>query len=487
MERDIIIFLIDSYFDIKNFFFETKNISVRTEFLKSKAQAFHKKYYRKEYVLIDEKAQEHLEKNFSIFIKYKDTSFIFPHMFAKYIELEEMHKIDYLQEIELYFSFVRVNKDILLHIFLTSFFYYLQQIDVKLSNLEFEVLKLLTNNEFMFYFHDEEGNKRDFRTYAPTYLEIFNTLKKKEIISSKRTIQKLKTYLFNYQICYDRRIFINFAKIGFIYVFIEKMIEIPDNIKEFCLWEIQHGNIKDIILCIPFGNVDELVGEYHYEILSTFYFNVDISQYDRKKKWANFNLPFTNLISVEEETEPNKINNWDIKPLQKIECPIDSLDVELLDNITKSNTSNYVALSQLTKKITKNHIDKRLSKLAKCGFFRFHSQVNFLGIDLVLCLKIRTNGESQHRLNIINFFSFFPEVMMFTNKDLMVVYIRVPKSIANSLLKNIYLFNLLFKNQQRSIFLYSQDYYNIKNSLYVLEKIKYEQGIAKLGCETRID
>ena len=433
--------------------------------------------------MVDEKAKEHLKKNYSILIKYKDTAFIFPAMFAKYIELEELHHTQYLDEIESFFIFVKQNQNFTLHLFLTSFFYYLQRIHVKLSQLEIQVLKLLTTNHFMFYSRNDENSNENYRIYPPTYLEIYQELKTRGVSCSKRTIQQIKTNLFTYQICYERRTFVNFSKVGFIYVFIERIKEIPEPLVDYTLWEIQCGSNKDLVVCVPFGNIDVLLQDIHYEILDQFHFNVNIKQYDRKKQWTDFKVPFQELLSLEQLPEENELNTWDIQPLQKSEFEIDQLNVELLDSIVKSNTSNIIALSRLSEKITKNHIEKRLQKLAKYGFFSYNPQVNFLGIDLVLCLKIKIKKDKQHLLNVINFFSYFPEVMMFSSNELVVVYIRVPRNITSDLLKNIYLFNLLFKNDKKgrkSIFVYSQDYYTIKNSIYVLDRITYQNNVAKI-------
>lgn len=481
MESELILYIIDSFFEIKDFFYKNSDKDERINFLKAKVNYFYKKFYESGVFINDEKAQEHLEKRFSVFIKYKDTSFIFPHTFVKYIALEEEHKTVYLKDIESFFMFVKKNKNLSLHSFLSTYFYYLQQIHFKLSNLEIEVLKLLTNNNFMYYFQSKDSDEENFRTYPPTYIEIVETLKNKGIPCSSRSIQKIKTDLYQYQVCYDRRIFANYAKIGFVYILIENAEENSNNLNEYTLWLVQNGNKQDKILCIPFGDTDRLLQNKNYEILHSFYFNVNLDQYDRKNHWNNFTLPYEYLFSEENEYMKNSTNHWNIQPLQKLQIDIDNVDIEILDNLIKSNTSNIPALDRLTHKITKNHIDKRLQKLAKNGLFRFHSQVNFLGIEFSIRFKIyieRTH--TVHRLNIINFFCNFPEIMLFTNEKIIMGYARVPKHIVGQLLENIYLFNLLYSQDKKNIFIYSENYYSIKNTIYVLDKVELKNGIASI-------
>ena len=483
MENGIIFFLIESFFDIRDFFKENKDNKSRINLLKEKSNLFLEKFHDSPFIINDEKAHEHFERNFSVFIKYKDTSFIFPHTFIKFIELEELYKTPYLDKIADYFHSIKKNQKITLHLFLTSIFYYLQQIHIKLSSLEFEVLKLLTDNNFMLYFYSNDNNELIFRTYSPTYLEIYEALKDNLIKCSKRSIQKIKTDLFNYQICYDRRVFINYAKLGFIYVFVENLIEIPQKLSIFCLWEIQNGIYSDVILCIPFGNIDSLLEKKSYEILDQFFFDVNIAQYKPNKEWLDIEIPFNYLFLEESDSKNLDINKWDIQPLQGPSLKIDTLDLEILDNLVKSNLSNYRAIDRLSQKITKNHIEKRMQKLASAGIFRFFSQVNLLGIDFSLRLKIRIINDQAKKENIIKMLSYFPEVMIFSNKEFIITYIRVPRNTISSLMENINLFNLLYKSEGKNIFLYSNDYYNIKNSIYILDIILYENGIATLKNE----
>ena len=440
---------------------------------------FYNEFCGQDFIISDEKAQEHLEKHYSVLIRYNDTSFIYPHMFYKLFRMEEKDNANYTKDIKEFFLFVKKNQNMSLHLFLTSFFMYLGKIQLKLTSLQIEVLKILTDKEFMYQNTDPSGEPtRNYRTYPPTYIEIHQALQQKGITCSARSVQKIKTDLFNKQICYDRRVMINFSKIGFIYIFVEDIPETPSNLRKYCLWQIQNGNKFDLVLCLPFGDIDNLLINLSYEILEEFSFNVDIDQYDKKNGLNNLKLPFNFLLNKNKNDEPFQGNLWDIRPLQKHDSEIDSIDIELLDSIIKSNNSNYFAIDRLTQRITKNHIDKRLQKLAKNGFFRFHSQVNYIGIDLSLRLKIRLKNDEHHLTNIKKFFSRLPEVMMFSKDNLIIVYIRIPRNTIDQLLENIYRFNIIFKNEKKNIFLYSNDFYSINNVIYVLDSIMYEKGIA---------
>lgn len=440
MDSEIIAYIKKNYFILKDFFQNhkyNKTIDYSKEqkrLLKQISKEFFSKYHSHPSVISDDRAKKYLEKYYFVAIKFQNGAFDFPRSFSRYLDQTGDPNHFPFEDIDLTdldFFMERYQPDSL-DSFLLGFFRIWKRIIIPLRSREFDILKTLADLEFLRQHADGR-----YRTTPPTYKDIIDALQYDA--KQFRTVKRARTFLRKYFVCNTDFIILNSSKVGFYYA----MIEIQNNqsligLEKYVLWKIPFNSSTLFVVCVPKGNIDELLDIHEYIPLNHWKWNVNLSQFDRKSHWGYFK---NDLLA----DYVGKYRDWDLT------TPIPDLNQHQIETLRNFSFSNHVSLSsanELSDETDTKSIHKLIEKWARNDVFQFYPRINQIGINCRVGIKLEIKQKDLLE-KIVTGLLGNPVVDIFVNDELRTAIgsINIPYHYLTSFLDNIAMFRELYPEE----------------------------------------
>ncbi|OLS16796.1 MAG: hypothetical protein HeimC3_51160 [Candidatus Heimdallarchaeota archaeon LC_3] len=240
----------------------------------------------------------------------------------------------------------------------------------------------------------------------------------------------------------------NAAKFGFFYAMIEYQDKHPDIelIKNYIHLDLAFKNHRVAIVCVPYGNVSELLKNFDFIQLTEWKWNFNFHEFSHDKNdtfngWGNYKGP--DLLS--KSTRIDEYVHWDLETSYKDEFSLN--EIEILKNLSKSNTLSLRSLDLLSDKQSSGGIRHHLANFAENGIFQLYPHVAHLGLKDIIFVKIYCKDMEFYKSLQHNFLSF-PESHIFTNdkENLIIGYFHLPSNLTNIVTDQLNLLTLLLGN-----------------------------------------
>ncbi|OLS23411.1 MAG: hypothetical protein HeimC3_24860 [Candidatus Heimdallarchaeota archaeon LC_3] len=451
LEKEMIKNIVEGYFECKSFFqahHDNTNIESHKEkekFLKRISREFFEKFQNHPYCVKDDYGREVLEKNNRVLLKFRSGGFFFPRTFSHFMDRLQDINITPVREIDLtdLDEYMKGFSDLdSLDDFLSGFFIVIKSLTIPLREREVEVLKILTKPEFLL--KDAEGKPR---IHSPEIEEIVAALgySKKNLLRVKRS----ENLMYNFRVCWTNMIAMNPAKFGFYYAQFEYTPEMEgvEKIKPYLVWDLPLKDRRIAIACVPFGNVNELLNPFDYTQLTDWLWNANFQDYSHDKHdsqhgWSEFEIP--DILSNYYRT--GNFVHWDLERSYKDE--FNENEVEIIKNLTKTNTLSLRSLDLLSKNLSSGGIRHILNQFVENGVYQQYPNVAFIGLKDIIFVTIKCEDKDYFQ-NIVHNLLSYPVAHVFSNEkqNLIIGYIHVPGVLVNKITDKFNLLSLLLKDK----------------------------------------
>ncbi|MHA1989874.1 MAG: hypothetical protein ACW981_03905 [Candidatus Hodarchaeales archaeon] len=432
LQNQMIKDIIRDYFEFREFFrnnnkdFRLKEFSLKDytptkeDFVARKVNEFQTKF--KDYSLL-----RIMPSGKFLSIPVKNGVFIYPKSFTRFLDRIKdinsipVHEID-PTPIDEFMGTFPINNNYNLEFFLIRFFEVVKFLNIPLRPREVEILRIFTNINFLRFKSDGLD-----RFYPPSQTELLKILDLKK--SSRLQILRSKNILYNYRICYPDQVIMNPAKHGFFFTSFdikkEKLRDL-ECLQPFIFWKFDFQDFSTIAACVPFGNLEDLLGHYDYTPLLNWQWSINSKyflprKYSIKDAWNSFSVPKFSTLTV----SSNEGVNWDIRP-EFNTYTINELEV--IKNLSKTSIMNLRSYENLTDKISPAGVRKIAQRLIKKEIFQLYPGINHINLQNIICLKFETKNKELFQ-NIKNNLLLFPISHVLYNEEdgKILSYIHIPK------------------------------------------------------------
>ncbi|OLS21561.1 MAG: hypothetical protein HeimC3_34920, partial [Candidatus Heimdallarchaeota archaeon LC_3] len=211
LEEEIVEEIKNGYFQCRQFFEKYTNEEIDSYFEKKKdflidlCQGFYQKFSEYEKVFSGPKALEHINKYQFVVIYYRNGALNYPRSFSVFIDrIKDFNNVPKetpdMFDVDRYITNYQSSRG--LDQFLHGLFKNIRRIDIPLRDREVQVLKLISDLNFLEYKSDGT-----YRIFSPTDLEILQALQWTKRQSS--TVSRAVNFLYNYKICKFNSIIMN--------------------------------------------------------------------------------------------------------------------------------------------------------------------------------------------------------------------------------------------------------------------------------------
>ncbi|MHA2364227.1 MAG: hypothetical protein ACXAC7_09740 [Candidatus Hodarchaeales archaeon] len=483
LEQEMILFIKSSYLRCKNFFANSELTTVQKKkaFLINECTEFFNRFKGHPSCISTERAKNQIYRHQYFPLMYKSGGFEFPRSFTRFMDtikdantrpnpMPDISILDnYLEDCP-----VTISLDQFFH----GFFNRMLQIIIPLRKREVQVLRLLANKDFL-KFTDTGKRKNEpdlsYRISPPSDKEILKALKMRQ--NQIATVERATNVLFKYRVLFASSIIMNPSKLGFYFVLCEDLTQTQQSdLRKYIFWRIPFNNFVKYILCVPFGEIEELLAHIDYLPLTHWFWDVDISQYDQQTRWDNFNVSefvYSDAVSVVEDYRHWILNDSSLINLK-------SYEIEVIKNLSSMNHFSVDSLSELAESVNPTVIQRFLKKLVKNEVYQIYPRVNFIGIDYKVGLYFSLKDANKFE-NLMNSLLRFPINLIFTNyqEQIGLAYIRLPRKLLSDFLDRVAEFNN-FSDAQLEINDLTQKKYITRSMNLSTLNFTVENGIAYL-------
>jgi hypothetical protein len=432
LENQIIKAIVNDYFEFREFFkennkdFRLKNYSLteynlrKEDFISKKVKEFYSNYKNYDLLRI-------MPRGKLLSIPVKNGVFIYPKSFTRYMDrIKDINSIP-IREIDLtpLDEFMRsfpIETNYLLEFFLIRFFDVVKYLNIPLRPREVELLKLFTNIKFLRFKSDGID-----RFFPPSQIELLKILELKK--NNRLQILRAKNLLFNYRICYPDQIIMNPAKLGFFFATFdvekEEQTEL-EKLQPHIFWKFDFQDFSNITVCVPFGNVEDILEPFNYTPLLNWQWKVSLKhfaleKYEIDNAWKNFSVhKFSNQVILSDEGVI-----WDIRPEFN---DFSQNEIEVIKKMSTTTIVNLHSYESLSDKLSPAGVRKIAQRLIKKEIFQLYPGINHINLQNIICLKFETKNKELFQ-NIKNSLLTFPISHVLYNEDdgKILSYIHIPK------------------------------------------------------------
>ncbi|OLS19149.1 MAG: hypothetical protein HeimC3_47250 [Candidatus Heimdallarchaeota archaeon LC_3] len=430
LEEEIVEEIKMGYFKCRQFFEKYTNEEIdsyfekKKEFLIDLCQGFYQKFSGYENVFSGPKALEYINKYQFVVIYYRNGALNYPRSFSVFIDrIKDFNNIPKetpdMFDIDRYITNYQSSRG--LDQFLHGFFKKLRRIDIPLREREVQVLKLISDLNFL-------GFKSDgtHRIFSPTDLEILQALQWTKRQST--TVSRAVNFLYNYKICKFSSIIMNTSKLGFYYALYDDYnagLELNPNEK---FWEIPFAHHTSKIACMPFSTVIDRLKDVNYIPLTHWYWNVNLSKFHEEKKsgWSTFENP----DFFAESLKSFNYKKWILN--QPLSYDLEDHQIEIAKKLSKFNLLSPETLNDFSPENDTKYVYGFLEKLARQEVFQYYPNINFVGTDYKIQFRFDIK-DSKLFEKVLQGLLTFPVVQIFVNEQLGAAlgYIKMPRPVVS--------------------------------------------------------
>ncbi|OLS24252.1 MAG: hypothetical protein HeimC3_21510 [Candidatus Heimdallarchaeota archaeon LC_3] len=445
-EQDIINHIKKGYQSCRTFFLTYTNegyeiyTDKKREFLRGLCADFLKDFGNKEllFPIPISKINNFTKKNLFVPLTVRNGGFEYPRSFTVFMDrIKDINVIpSSLPDIEVLDEFFNSNNiSKTLEIFFTQFFQRIKKIIIPLRRREAELLKLMTNIDFL-----KLDKNNSIRIFPPTLEDKLTALKYSS--AQEKKLERAHNLLLDFKILSASGIIMDLSKVGFIYVlrsYANKnfMKSQDTDLQPFLVWNIGFPDHIEKIYCIPFYNIEDmnLINNSNTQTLTDWYWNVNFNEYEKGKNdpWQNFSIP--DFIS--QEHYPSRFRHYILSNPLLREFKVWEKDV--IKELTRMNNLSLTNIGELSNNATKEQISQFLKVIGEAEVFQHYPNVNFINIDFKIAFKFSIDNRDVFK-NIINGLLTFPIVHIFSNEEKhrpeALGYLHCPRNRVSHLLEN---------------------------------------------------
>ncbi|OLS21684.1 MAG: hypothetical protein HeimC3_34380 [Candidatus Heimdallarchaeota archaeon LC_3] len=479
IEEEVINEIASGYFECRDFFstYTNKDYEIYTKkkknFLLSLCMRFHEKFGDFSFLYPVDKSYilKTMKKSYFIPLIVKNGGFEYPKSFVVYFDLiKDINvasvKLPDFTSIDSYFKNFKISEG--LNEFFKGFFSRLKKITIPLRKREVDVLKLISDPNFL-----KIKSDGGFHISPISDRHILEGLS----LSNKnlKKIERATTLLLNYKICWYTGVIVNASKFGFYYVLIDSSFPFNDELKPFLFWDIKFSHNEYRILCIPFDSTEELLQGIDYIPLTNWSWNSNMNAFDNKKidTWENFKTPTLQTASL----ESSNYVNWDLmSPLQRKYKP---WEIHVIKTLSRTSNLSLYSLEELFPDIHVNAIMKFLEEFVEKNVFQYYNSINFIGLDFRIGVRFSIDNKDLFS-NFKNSLIMYPIAHLFTNEEEKqgLGFIHIPRNAVSYFLEQIDEFKE--KNPDAEIELTFNNFNLLNRSLNLTNfNLDIENGIAR--------
>ncbi|OLS23285.1 MAG: hypothetical protein HeimC3_26260 [Candidatus Heimdallarchaeota archaeon LC_3] len=426
MEQDVIKTIREGYFSCKDFFrnYTNEGYEIYTKKKKEFLRNLCTDYYNKYPSLLNDFSEEiyttTIHRHQYIPIKFKDGGFEYPRSFITFMDrIKDTNQTPVkrpdLDELDIYMK--TIPESYSLDDYFQGFFRRLKKVKIILRSREAEVLQLLSNIDFL-----KTKIDGSYRITIPTDKEILEALKFDR--KNAKKVERAVNFLFGHKICYISGIIMNPAKLGYYFALIDNEKKLLDIDSANIFWKVPFQMGNSIIVCLRFEQVPERIGNIDYIPLTHWYWNVNMNSYGAKKEdpWEKMRIPNFSADDVELE----KYRKWNLtEPLTK---EFTSYEWKIIKKLSQMNQLSVDNIKELSPSGDSKSVIELLRFLVKSDVFQYYPNINFIGTDFLVGLRI-TSKEKIPFKNLIKGVLKLPIAQLFVNKELneLIGYVQLPK------------------------------------------------------------
>ena len=428
MDIEIVTAIKEGYFRVRTFFLShvcSKTVDFADEeekFLEQEARTFYERFSHHPWIIRGERVERYISKFHFVPLRFRDGLFEYPRTFARYLDrTKDLHYLSPkaiwgLDDLD---DFVdKIPKQIGLDTFLTGFFDYIKRVELDLRRREMAVLRVMSNMDFL-------RVRRDLmpRTVLPTAEELLDGLHWPQ--TKLNSVKRARKLLLDFRVCDLRAIILNAGKIGFYYAALLLEPEsISEGLKPYVLWQIPYRDRLMLVLCMPFGEVETLVGGEDYVPLNNLLWSVDLSQYDgvSGRRWQDFRYRlFADAVT--------NYRNCDLN--QPVKHDLNSNEIDILRRLSSNPVLSFESRDQLSNTMNSRSIHKFLGRMVLDDVYQYYPYLNHLGLDYRICFLLEVENDLKLFNQVINGLLSYPIIDIYLNweQEFAVGSVNIPRPV----------------------------------------------------------